>query len=114
MRLTIALLALLAGCATPQELRSDSDRSEFSSRQSAADVAQCIARTAEEQTRLSYPFATVRETGGRYEVQVRSYDNVVLMVADVVPSGAGARATIHRAPYVWATSHLPAAMAKGC
>lgn len=111
----IALLALMAGCATPQEMRDGSERHEFTSVRPAGDVARCIARIGEEQTPFAYPTATVRDgaVAGSYEVQIRQGDHTSF-VADVVPAGSGSRATVYRYRGIITTSGLPAAMAKGC
>lgn len=111
----IALLALLAGCATPQEMREGSERRDWTSARAPADVARCIARHAEENTPLAYPQATVREgsANGSLEVQVRHGDHTSF-VADVLPSGAGSRVTLYRYRGMISTVNMPAAMAKGC
>lgn len=111
----VAVACLLGGCATPQEMRAESERHEFTSARAPADVARCIARIGEEQTPLAYPTATVREGGtpGSREVQIRQGDHTSF-VADVVPVGSGSRATVYRYRGIVTTGSLPAVMAKSC
>lgn len=112
MKLGWITLLLLAGCATPQEMRAESERHEWTSAKAPADLARCIARYGEENTPMLYPTATVRDGGaGAFEVQLRN-GTEILLVADVLPQGSGSRATVYRRyPH---TTNLPAAMAKGC
>lgn len=117
--ITVGMLCLLAGCAgleTPGGVRADGERSEFTLRMPAAEAARCMARNAEERAPAILTAAGyVREgaTAGTFEIHVRNGERL-LLVADVLPTGNGSRAVVHRVGYVGTTTTLPADMARGC
>lgn len=110
-RLTLAALVLLAGCATPSELKQDGVRAEYTLRLAALEAARCLARNAEEF--LPWYEARERDMGGTYEVHVRTSGNLVA-VAVVRPAINGSSATIWRMAIPTVANSLPDAMAKGC
>jgi hypothetical protein len=109
MRLpTLALLlALLAGCATPAEIRRDGVREDFALTLPADKAVTCVRRNAED---YSGAFSVIAH---EREVIVRGADTTVA-VAEIRPSGARSAATIWRKSPTFGISDLPAAMAKGC
>lgn len=107
----IVAAALLVGCATPQGLKEDGVRTEYTLRQPALEAARCLVRNAEEF--MAWYEASLRDLGGAYEVHVRTGGNLVA-VAAVRPAGNGSSATIWRMTIPTAANWLPDAMAKGC
>lgn len=105
---TVALLALLAGCSTPGDVRRDGERAEVRLTLPPATATGCLARNAD-------------EFGGGYsstirgnEVIVRLGGEMTVAVAEVRPDGAGSIATIWRRALTYPHGALPAAMTKGC
>lgn len=107
MRLGWIALLLLAGCATPAEIRRDGVREEFSLTLPADKAVTCVRRNAEEYSGAFSVSAHDRE------VIVRGPDTTVA-VAEIRANGARSAATIWRKSPTFGISDLPAAMAKGC
>lgn len=103
----IALLALLAGCATPAEVRRDGVREEFALALPAEKAVTCLRRNAEE---YSGAFTV---TAHENEVIVRGADTAVA-VAEVRANGARFAATIWRKSLAIGVADLPVAMTRGC
>lgn len=112
-RLTALIAAaLVAGCATPSEMKTDGVRAEYTLRLPAPEAARCVTRNAEEFHRW-YEVSPRDVGGGSYEIHVRTSGNLVA-VAAVSPKGTGSHATIWRTPMPGFANWLPDAMAKGC
>lgn len=109
----IALTAALAGCATPQELKQDGARHDYTLKLAPAEAVRCMSRNAEEHA--GYVTPRVRDTGQAdvREIVVSGLDST-LAVAEIRAAGNGSRATIWRAAIPAMPFGLPAAMAKGC
>lgn len=106
-KLTLLVL-VLAGCAmSPLELREEGERLEFTSTAAPRDIAQCIARNADNykpSAWLAGPFpANAREgfKAGSFEVVVQHpAGHGFVMVADVRPHLGGALVSTWLTPYL--------------
>lgn len=116
MRYLLILLAL-HGCAlTPNELRTEGLRSEYSSARQPLDAAGCVTRNTEEYRPLRdvvfLPTQRPGKESGSYEVVVTNGPNHSA-IAEIAPRPGGSNITIWLSPYLFWKS-LPIEMAKGC
>lgn len=99
----IALLAMLAGCYTPGEIRDQGTRHERAVSLPPAEAASCMARHAND-----YGMGVYATVNGN-EVVVRGSES-----AFAVATAAPGKATIWLGPNALLLGSLPDAMAKGC
>lgn len=107
MRFGWIALLLLAGCATPGEVRRDGAREEFSLQLPADKAVTCMAQHAEEYA--SWAIVQRRDS----EILVRTSE-MAIVVAEVYTASPGSRAIVYRNTMAGFFAGLPAAMAKGC
>lgn len=116
-RLTIAALALTAGCAlTPKEVIEQGPRSVHELRQPPALAAGCMARNIENH-RQSYSSHVRAIDASTTELVVRmpQAENAAMAVAHVTPSRTGSTATIWMSPHTMHAIHRDLeAMLAGC
>ena len=109
----ISLAIVLAGCATPAELRRDGVRTDYTLRLPPAQAARCMVRNAEEFWGALH--ATVRDsdTSSVFEVQVRANEQLAA-IAEITAKGKGAITTIWNSRIMLFAQGLPDAMVGGC
>lgn len=111
----LVALALIAGCATPQEVIDQGLRSVHELKSAPAIAAPCLARNAENDRALWSTTVRPLDRPDRLEVILRTSPEVTIVVAHVEPNGIGSRATIWlRSTWFYRGDELVAAMAKDC
>lgn len=112
-RLAVIAVVVLAGCQTPQDVRSSGERSVHDLKLPPERAAYCMARNIENYRTLYNP--TVRPFGASgYEVVVRFGGDHTGFVAQLEPNGAGSRATVWTLGYMFDRLGARAAMVGGC
>jgi hypothetical protein len=113
-KLTVAVLLLLAGCATtPKELMDDGERADRATKRAPEMALGCMARNIES----GFPmFGITRPLDdGRYELLVRNSPDLIFVyaVAEPVPEGSNVTIWVRKQAF-YRKSEILGTMTKGC
>ena len=92
--LLLAVVLVLAGCATPNDMRQTKPTQSFESRKPARVVGVCIADTWDKDPSIAQA-SRGRETNSGYTVSAYCEGMYPCMVADVATTSGGSKTVTH-------------------
>jgi hypothetical protein len=107
----VVVAALLAGCATPNEVRQRAPHREFQVSRSPAEVRTCIGPAMDEAIMGFGLTHLVRENGDMVSVISRNLETT-LAVTDIRPAARGSDVTIHIGPTIFSRDTFAAGVEK--
>lgn len=112
---SVAATAVLAGCATPSDVRSTAPALQINSDRPARNVAGCIADRLEAQYKTGI---SSRPTSGGYTVWKEDdagiLGKITGMVFDVVESGSGSKVSLYTKGLLQSAADSAVYVAKSC